>query len=44
MTEIAFQPIGRRVDVEPGATLLDAAQDAGVALSAVCGGVGACGD
>lgn len=44
MTEIAFQPIGRRVDVEPGATLLDAAQDAGVALSAVCGGVGVCGD
>lgn len=30
--------------VEPGATLLEAAQDAGVALSAVCGGVGVCGD
>ena len=44
MTEVAFQPIGRRVTVEPGATLLDAAQDAGVALSAVCGGVGICGD
>lgn len=44
MTEVAFQPIGRRVTVEPGATLLDAAQDAGVALSAVCGGVGVCGD
>lgn len=44
MTEIAFQPVGRRVTVEPGATLLDAAQDAGVALSAVCGGVGVCGD
>lgn len=44
MTEVAFQPIGRRVTIEPGATLLDAAQDAGVALSAVCGGVGVCGD
>jgi len=42
--EIAFQPLGRRIEVEPGATLLEAAQDAGVALSAVCGGVGVCGD
>jgi uncharacterized 2Fe-2S/4Fe-4S cluster protein (DUF4445 family) len=42
--EVAFQPIGRRVMAEPGATLLEAAQDAGVALSAVCGGVGVCGD
>ncbi len=44
MTEIAFQPIGRRIAVQPGTTLLEAAQDAGVALSAVCGGVGVCGD
>ncbi|MEP0762041.1 MAG: 2Fe-2S iron-sulfur cluster binding domain-containing protein, partial [Chloroflexota bacterium] len=44
MTEVAFQPIGRRIEVRPGHTLLEAAQDAGVALSAVCGGVGVCGD
>lgn len=44
MTEVAFQPIGRRVEARPGGTLLDAAQDAGVALSAVCGGAGICGD
>ncbi len=37
-----FQPIGRRVAVEAGATLLDAAQRAGVGLSAICGGVGSC--
>ncbi|WP_119071827.1 ASKHA domain-containing protein [Aggregatilinea lenta] len=44
MTEVAFQPIGRRVQAKPGQTLLEAAQQAGVALSAVCGGAGICGD
>ena len=44
MTEVTFQPIGRRIDAAPGYTLLEAAQSAGVALSAVCGGVGVCGD
>ncbi len=44
MAEIAFQPIGRRIEARPGDTLLEAAQDAGVALSAVCGGAGVCGD
>ena len=44
MAVVAFQPIGRRVDAQPGNTLLDAAQRAGVALSAVCGGAGICGD
>mgnify|MGYP005848756811 CR=1 FL=1 len=39
---VNFQPIGKRVDVEEGATLLDAAQRAGVGLSAVCGGAGSC--
>ena len=43
-SDVVFQPIGRRVEVQVGATLLEAAQDAGVALSAVCGGVGVCGD
>lgn len=44
MTEVAFQPIGKRITAQPGDTILEAAQDAGVALSAVCGGVGVCGD
>lgn len=41
--EIEFQPIGRRVNVEPGVTILKAAQNAGVGLSAICGGAGTCG-
>ena len=36
--EIDFEPIGRRVRSETGATILDAAQRAGVMLAAVCGG------
>ncbi len=44
MTEVAFQPVGRRVQAREGDTLLQAAQEAGVALSSVCGGVGVCGD
>jgi uncharacterized 2Fe-2S/4Fe-4S cluster protein (DUF4445 family) len=40
--EVDFQPIGRHVQVEPGTTVLDAAQKAGVGLSAVCGGGGSC--
>jgi uncharacterized 2Fe-2S/4Fe-4S cluster protein (DUF4445 family) len=44
MSEVAFQPIGKRIDMKLGYTLLEAAQDAGVALSSVCGGVGVCGD
>ena len=41
--EVDFEPIGRRVNCETGATLLEAAQRAGVMLSAVCGGEGSCG-
>ncbi len=44
MSDIVFQPIGRRITVSPGTTLLEAAQAAGVALSAVCGGAGICAD
>ncbi len=40
---IDFEPIGRRIECETGATLLDAAQRAGVMLTAVCGGEGSCG-
>ena len=40
---IDFQPIGRVVTVSPGMTVLEAAQKAGIGLSAVCGGQSACG-
>ena len=39
---IDFEPVGRRITVPAGQTLLDAAQAAGVALMAVCGGGGLC--
>jgi uncharacterized 2Fe-2S/4Fe-4S cluster protein (DUF4445 family) len=39
---VEFQPIGKRAVVEPGATILEAAQEAGVGISAICGGVGSC--
>jgi len=37
-----FEPIGRRVEVEEGTSLLVAAQSAGVEIVALCGGLGAC--
>jgi uncharacterized 2Fe-2S/4Fe-4S cluster protein (DUF4445 family) len=40
---VDFEPLGRRARVARGATLLEAARQAGVGLSAVCGGVGVCG-
>ncbi len=39
---VELQPIGRRVEVDPGTNLLEAAQKAGVDLVASCGGVGIC--
>jgi uncharacterized 2Fe-2S/4Fe-4S cluster protein (DUF4445 family) len=42
--QIDFEPIGKRVDADQSLSLLSAAQEAGIALSAVCGGVGICGD
>lgn len=39
---VEFEPIGRRIAVAPGSTLLEAAQQAGIDLVALCGGVGAC--
>jgi uncharacterized 2Fe-2S/4Fe-4S cluster protein (DUF4445 family) len=41
--EAVFQPMGRRVDVAPDSTLLEAAQKAGIGLIAICGGQGVCG-
>ncbi|MCC7208208.1 MAG: DUF4445 domain-containing protein [Anaerolineae bacterium] len=39
---VEFEPVGRRIEVRARETLLDAAQQAGVELVALCGGVGAC--
>jgi uncharacterized 2Fe-2S/4Fe-4S cluster protein (DUF4445 family) len=41
--KVAFQPLGRRTEVPPGATLLAAAQSVGIDLQATCGGLGTCG-
>ena len=39
---IDFEPIGRRVEITPGVSLLEAAQSAGVELISICGGQGSC--
>jgi uncharacterized 2Fe-2S/4Fe-4S cluster protein (DUF4445 family) len=41
--EVDFEPAGRRVRVERGTPLLDAARSAGIGLASVCGGDGTCG-
>ena len=41
--EVDFQPIGKHVEVDSGTTILEAAQEAGVGISAICGGAGSCG-
>jgi len=41
--EVDLEPIGRRVNLPIMATLLQAAQNAGVELSSICGGMGTCG-
>ena len=41
--EVVFQPMGRRVVVDPNKTILEMAQQAGVALESTCGGKGICG-
>lgn len=40
---VVFQPWGRRCPAPVGVTLLQVAQDGGVALASVCGGAGSCG-
>jgi uncharacterized 2Fe-2S/4Fe-4S cluster protein (DUF4445 family) len=40
--EVDFQPIGKHVRIESGTTILEAAQNAGVGISAICGGTGSC--
>ena len=39
---IDFEPIGRRVEITPGESLLEAAHSAGVELVSICGGQGSC--
>jgi len=41
--EVILQPIGRRITVPEGSTVLDAARLAGVELVTICGGEGVCG-
>ena len=41
--EVDFAPAGRRVRVDAGTHLLEAARSAGVGLASVCGGDGTCG-
>ena len=40
---IDFEPIGMRIQAESEKSLLTLAQEAGISLSAVCGGAGVCG-
>ena len=40
--EVDLEPIGRRAEIAPGQTLLDATRSAGVDLEALCGGEGWC--
>jgi uncharacterized 2Fe-2S/4Fe-4S cluster protein (DUF4445 family) len=41
--QVDFEPVGKRVAVAPNTSLLEAARQAGLALSSACGGVGNCG-
>lgn len=41
--EVTFQPSGRRVRVDEGTNLFEAAQSAGVNIRSICGGKGSCG-
>ncbi len=43
MRTITFLPSYRKIDVEKGTTILDAAQRAGLNINVVCGGQGKCG-
>ena len=39
---IDLEPVGKRAEIPPGSSLLAAAQNAGVELVSLCGGIGAC--
>lgn len=40
---VDFEPIGKRIQISDGASLLTAAQKIGADLNAICGGIGICG-
>lgn len=40
--QVLFQPTGKRIKVDDGSTILDAARRAGIALSSSCSGAGNC--
>jgi len=40
--QVTFKPDGKRLSVHAGATLLEAASQAGIILNTVCGGKGIC--
>ena len=40
---VVFEPDGQRISIHAGATLLEAAGQAGIVLNSVCGGSGSCG-
>ena len=42
--QVDFEPIGKRVQISAGQTLLEAAQKGGIAVLSVCGGNGTCQD
>ncbi len=39
---INFQPLGKRVTTVSGKTILNAAQEAGIDIASICGGIGVC--
>lgn len=41
---VDFEPIGKRIPIHAGQTILEAAQKGGIALLSVCGGIGLCQD
>jgi uncharacterized 2Fe-2S/4Fe-4S cluster protein (DUF4445 family) len=43
LISVDFEPTGKRIEIAPNTTLLEAARQAGLALSSTCGGVGRCG-
>src|SRR5512146_1490485 len=43
LCRIDFEPVGKRVEVPAGTSLLDAAHAAGIEIASVCGGHGHCG-
>ncbi len=43
MVKVSFLPDGKEVEVEEGATLMEAAEKAGVYINNLCGGKGVCG-